>query len=338
MKYITFVIPCYNSQDYMAHAIESALIGGEDVEILIINDGSSDDTQKIAEEYQAKYPSIVRAIEQKNGGHGAAVNTGIQRASGKYLKVIDSDDWLDESALKRVLQVLHDLESRQESVDMLITNYVYEKVGAKHKKVVRYANALPRDCIFTWDDVRHFRMDQYLLMHSLIYRTAVLRESRLYMPRHTFYVDNIFVYVPLPYVHKMYYLDVDLYRYFIGRDDQSINEQTMIKRIDQQYLVARTIIDSYQTSEIKNRKLRIYMQKHELILMLISSIIAIRSHDPKNLEMKEELWEYLKRKDPKTYRKLRYCTLGVAINLPGKAGRKFAEKGYEIVRDFFGFQ
>lgn len=338
MKYITFVIPCYNSQDYMEHAIQSALVGGEAVEILVVNDGSTDRTQEIAELYQEKYPTIVKAIEQPNGGHGAAVNTGIHHATGKYLKVIDSDDWLDEQALKKVLSVLMDLEKQHEEVDMLITNYVYEKVGVKKKRVVRYANALPKDCIFTWDDVRHFRMDQYLLMHSLIYRTAVLRQSRLYMPRHTFYVDNVFVYVPLPYVHKMYYLDVDLYRYFIGRDDQSINEQTMIKRIDQQYLVAHTIIDSYKTTDLENRKLRTYMRKHELILMLISSIIAIRSHNSEYLKMKDDLWEYLKQKDPQTYRKLRYSALGIAINLPGEKGRLFAEKGYEIVRDFFGFQ
>lgn len=338
MKYITFVIPCYNSQDYMEHAIQSALIGGEDVEILIVNDGSSDHTQQIAEAYQQQYPTIVRAIEQPNGGHGAAVNTGIQHATGKYLKVIDSDDWLDESALKKVLHVLKELESRHETIDMMITNYVYEKVGVKHKKVIRYANALPKNCIFTWDDVRHFRMDQYLLMHSLIYRTQILRQSRLYMPRHTFYVDNIFVYMPLPYVHKMYYLDVDLYRYFIGRDDQSINEQTMIKRIDQQYLVAKTMIDSYKLSDIKNRKLRVYMRKHLLIVMVISSIIAIRSHNPENLAKKDALWEYLKQKDPATYRKIRYSVLGMGINLPGEKGRQCAEKCYEIARDLFGFQ
>lgn len=338
MKYLTFVIPCYNSQDYMEHAIQSALVGGEDVEILIVNDGSSDHTQEIAEAYQQKYPTIVRAIQQPNGGHGAAVNTGIHHASGKYLKVIDSDDWLDESALKKVLHVLKDLECHHETIDMMITNYVYEKVGVKHKKVIRYTNALPQNRIFTWDEVRHFRMDQYMLMHSLIYRTKVLHESRLYMPRHTFYVDNVFVYMPLPYVHKMYYLDLDLYRYFIGRDDQSINEQTMIKRIDQQYLVAKTLIDGYNLSDLHNRKLRTYMRKHLLIVMVISSIVAIRSHHPENLAKKEALWDYLKRKDPATYRKLRYSVLGIAVNLPGEEGRKLAEKGYEIVRDVFGFQ
>lgn len=98
MKLLSIAIPCYNSQDYMAHCIESLLPGGEDVEILIVNDGSKDDTAKIADEYAAKYPTIVKAIHKENGGHGSAVNTGIENATGIYFKVVDSDDWVKEDA------------------------------------------------------------------------------------------------------------------------------------------------------------------------------------------------------------------------------------------------
>ena len=102
MKYISFAIPCYNSQDYMAHAIESILPGGEDIEIIIVNDGSKDRTSEIAHEYMEKYPTIVKVVDKENGGHGDAVNSGLAHASGKYFKVVDSDDWVDEEALQNI--------------------------------------------------------------------------------------------------------------------------------------------------------------------------------------------------------------------------------------------
>ena len=109
MKLLTFAIPCYNSQDYMENCIKSLLPGGDDVEILIIDDGSKDSTGDIADAYEKKYPGIIRAIHQVNGGHGEAVNAGIRNATGLYFKVVDSDDWVDEEAYKKILDKLREL-------------------------------------------------------------------------------------------------------------------------------------------------------------------------------------------------------------------------------------
>ena len=105
MKVLTVGIPCYNSAEYMSKAIESLLPAGEDIEIIVVNDGSKDDTQKIGEEYAAKYPTIVRVINQENGGHGEAVNTGLRNATGIYYKVVDSDDWVDEDSLHQIIEI-----------------------------------------------------------------------------------------------------------------------------------------------------------------------------------------------------------------------------------------
>ena len=110
MKYISFAIPSYNSEDYMSHAIESILPGGEDVEIIVVNDGSKDGTSEIAHEYKNKYPNIVRVVDKDNGGHGDAVNSGLSHATGKYFKVVDSDDWVDEDSLHKILEFLKELE------------------------------------------------------------------------------------------------------------------------------------------------------------------------------------------------------------------------------------
>ncbi len=320
MKLLSFTVPCYNSAKYMKKCIDSLLKGGEDVEIIIVNDGSTDETAAIADEYVENYPSVVKAIHKENGGHGSAVNAGIERASGLYFKVVDSDDWVKEEAYIQILETLRNLAGGEKVLDMLVSNFVYEKIGEKRHKVMRYKHALPQNEIFTWQDVRHFHKGQYILMHSVIFRTKLLRECGLKLPEHTFYVDNLYVFEPLPYVRNMYYLDVNFYRYYIGRADQSVNEEIMIGRIDQQIRVNKLMID-YLTERknqiIGNKKLYQYMVSYLDIVTTVSSILLIRSEKEENLEKKKELWEYLKKKDWFLYRKLRY-----GLHEPSRQGGK----------------
>lgn len=338
MKLLSVAIPCYNSEAYMRHCIETLLTGGEEMEIIIVDDGSTKDhTAQIADEYAEKYPTICRAIHQENGGHGEAVNTGLRNATGVYYKVVDSDDWVDEEALKTVLQTLRRFIYGDQTLDMLISNFVYEKQGARRKKVMSYKTALPQNQLITWNDVKIFMKGQYILMHSVIYRTELLRECGLELPKHTFYVDNIFVYQPLPHVKTMYYLDVNFYRYFIGREDQSVNESVMIGRIDQQIRVTKLMLDYYDVTKISNRKLRHYMTQYLEIMMVVSSILAIRSGTEENMAKKKELWQYLKQTNLRLYLKLRTGFLGQGMNLPGKSGRTLTIAGYKITQKFFGF-
>ena len=338
MKYISFAIPCYNSEAYMEKAINSILPGGEDVEIIVVNDGSKDGTQEIAERYQEKYPTIVKAVKKENGGHGDAVNWGLAHATGKYFKVVDSDDWVDEDSLHKILDAVKGFVDADSQVDMVISNYVYEKVGMTKKKVIRYNNVLPENQIFRWDDIGRFRLDQYILMHSVLYRTEMLKLCQLRLPKHTFYVDNIYVYYPLPHVRKLYYMDEDFYRYYIGREDQSVNEKVMIKRLDQQIFVTKKMIDMYQMREITNKKLKKYMINYLAIMMTVSSILCIRSKEKENLDKKKDLWLYLRKKDARTYVKIRYGILGQTMNLPGRSGRKISSLAYMVARRLIGFQ
>ena len=330
MKLLTVAIPCYNSQDYMEHAVETALVGGEDVEIILVNDGSSDKTAEIADRLQKEHPTIVRAIHQENGGHGAAVNTGLANASGLYYKVLDSDDWFDRGAFLKILDVLRSFVEDGSGVDMLLANYVYEKPSLHKHKVIRYDGVFPENQVFTWNDVKRFKISQNILMHSVIYRTQLLRDCHLVLPKHTFYVDNLFVYVPLPYVKTMYYLDVDFYRYYIGRDDQSVNEKNMIKNIDQQIKVNKLMVDAYDLWKIPDRHLRHYMLNYLEIITVISTVMLLKSGTEENLEKKRELWTYIKNADIRLFHKLRNRIMGQTLNLPGKGGRKLSLTIYKI--------
>lgn len=341
MKLLSIAIPCYNSENYMRKCIDSLLVGGEDVEILIVNDGSfKDNTAAIADEYQEKYPTIVKAIHKENGGHGSAVNTGIANATGLYFKVVDSDDWVKESAYMEILDTLRRLAGGGESLDMLVSNFVYDKAGETKKKVMHYRHILPKDRMFTWKDCRHFRKGHYILMHSVIFRTRLLQDCGIKLPEHTFYVDNIYVFEPLPYVKNMYYLDVNFYRYYIGREDQSVNESVMISRIDQQIYVNKLMVDYLveNKAEIaKTKRLYQYMKNYLEIITTVSSVLLIRGGTEEHLEKKKELWSYIKQKDKFLHHWLRNGIMGGAMNLPGKGGRKISVEGYRICQKIFKF-
>ena len=340
-KLITFAVPCYNSAAYMRHCIETLLSAGEQAEIILVDDGSvKDETPAICDEYAAKYPTIVKAIHQENGGHGEGVNQGIRNATGLYYKVVDSDDWLDTEALKKVLARLATLVERHTAPDLMICNYVYEPVEDTTTLTVRYTNVFPQNRLFNWTHVGHFRPDQNILMHSVMYRTEVLRKCGMVLPKHTFYVDNLYVFEPLPYVKNMYYLDVNFYRYYIGRQDQSVNETVMISRIDQQIRVTKLMIDylvGRKSELVKNRRLYQYMRNYLEIIMTVSSVLLIRSGTTEHLEKKKELWEYLKGKDKRLYLWMRNGIMGGTMNLPGRGGRKISVEGYKICQKLFGF-
>ncbi len=321
----------------MEKCIHSLMCGGDRVEIIIVDDGSTRDrTAKIADWYAAKYPEIIRVVHQENGGHGQAVNTGLAHATGLYFKVVDSDDCVDRKAYLKILDRLEELHSQGEILDMMISNYIYDKEGAIHKKVIRYANAFPKEKVFGWEDMGRLHMGQYILMHSVIYRTELLKECHLELPMHTFYVDNIFVYYPLPHVQKMYYMDVNFYKYYIGREDQSVNEKVMISRIDQQLRVNKIMIGQYDLTALADKRLRRYMYSYLDIMMTVSSIMLILSGTEENLAKKEELWKTLEETNPTMYRNLRHSIMGTAMNLPGAFGRKNRDVLYPISQKISG--
>ena len=333
-KLITFAVPCYNSAAYMRHCIETLLSAGEQAEIILVDDGSTkDDTPAICDEYAAKYPTIVKAIHQENGGHGEGVNQGIRNATGLYYKVVDSDDWLDTEALKKVLARLAALVERHTAPDLMICNYVYEHVEDGTSHTVRYTNVFPQNRLFSWMHVGHFRPDQNLLMHSVMYRTQVLRQCGMVLPKHTFYVDNIFVYQPLPYVKSMYYMDLDLYRYFIGRADQSVNESVMVGRVDQQLRVTRHMIDCQDLDALKDQKrLRAYMVHYLSVMMAVSDIFLLLDGSAEAHAKKAELWQYLKdHVTPGVYRAVR-VNLGGLTDLHFPGGDKVVVATYRQLR------
>ncbi len=342
MKTITFAVPCFNSADYMDKCIESILAfddGLGDIEILLVDDGSTkDNTAQKADDWHDRHPDTIYAIHKENGGHGSAVNMGLAEARGRYFKVVDSDDWLDEAAMRTIMPYLRRQSELRDACDLVIGNYVYEKVFEGTRTVIDYRNVFPTDAEFTWNEIGRFKPSQYLLMHSVIYRTEMLRDVGLVLPEHCFYVDNIFVYVPLPAVYSIRYFDVDMYRYFIGREGQSVNEEIMKSRIDQQLRVTRFMIDSVNLEQdVVQKKLRNYMSNYLSMMMCICSVFLRMINTPEAEKKREDIWAYLNERRPESYARIRHNILNFSTNIGGELGRKLGLGGYHIAQKIFKF-
>ena len=316
----------------MVKCIDSLLIGKEDVEIIIIDDGSKDKTGKIADRYQKKYPTIVKAIHQENGGHGAGINTGLKHATGKYFKVVDSDDWLDEKAYKKLLKEIKHIDT-----DLVVCNYVYTYTDGRKEQTISFANVYEEGKVLTWNDIHRFKLTQYPSLHSMMYKKSVLDKSNIDLPKHVFYEDNLFIYLPLVNTNTIYYLNLDLYRYYIGRADQSVQETQLIKRSSHQVLVSEKVCTAYDLTEIKNKKLRRLMTRECIFLMCLGVVFSRLSFTKEGEKQYKDLWKSVKEQNPKLYHRMRYFSIAAFVSVPGKIGRVMMKIGYRFAHSLVNF-
>jgi glycosyltransferase involved in cell wall biosynthesis len=329
----------------MDRCINSLLAAGNDAEIILINDGSTDRTGEIAHEYASRYPEIVRAIDKPNGGHGSGVNKGLELAAGLYFMVVDSDDWLDSSAVGELMTRLKSfcmIRMRNQGTvtpDIIICNYIFDHLNNGVTHSVRYRNVLHPDRITEWKDVGRFALSQYFVMHSMIYRTRIPRESGLKLPEHSFYVDNVYAYQPLPYTKYLYYINCDLYHYYIGRADQSVSAENLLKRIDQQVMVTRFLLHAADLQEIRTREPRLasYMSRYISMMYSMTTVLLYKINTDQSVSETAALWQEARKTDPVLYDILKHRSLSSLTMLPGKAGRKIVCGGYYVSRKLFKF-
>ena len=335
MKLITFTIPSYNSESYLSYAVDTILTGGEEVEIIIVDDGSTDGTAAIADGYAEKYPSIVRVVHKENGGHGSGVNCGIEHAAGLYFKVVDSDDWVDESALQTLLDTVRTHVQENDEPDLYITNFVYDHAEDNTFFLRHFRKKFPVGKHFGWKDAGRFFGSQLLLMHAVMFKTQIIRDSGTVLPHHTFYVDNLFAYRPLPLCNKLYYCDVNLYHYFIGRADQSVTVTNLTRRYDQQIRVMECMYGCYSFAHIMALEpgLRRYML-HALGAISMNTIMFCCSGGADEARRKAytAFWQHTYDTDVSLYRYLRTRSYpAMVLWMPWKLRGAFMLAGYKVL-------
>lgn len=335
---VTFVVPCYNSEEYLPRCVDSLLNTEYPCEILLINDGSSDGTSALIHQYADANPQV-KAIDQQNANWGGVVNHGLELAQGIYFKIVDSDDYLDSEALHQVLRTLALCIEADEAPDLLVTNYVYDRITDNSKHTIHYRKLFPAGRVFTWGEMgKKPGIDQFIMVHASWYRTDVLRESKLHLPEGVSYMDSLFVLHPMQYVDTLYYLDVDTYHYIIGREGQSVEIDVVKRCIDQQLMASRLAIENADYGELfaaePNRAL--LMMGYISCMMAVSTIYLFKINTPEALEKNRQLWDYMEKTDPTLFKAVSKSWAGKA-NRKTRPARAIAKFVYEFARQVFKF-
>lgn len=261
MKILTVIVPVYNTEKYIKRCLDS--LDNKEIndklEVLVVSDGSKDNAINIAKEYSKRLPDTFKIIEKENGGHGSTINKGLELATGKYFRVLDSDDWVDSVNFVEFVKRLEDQDA-----DLVVTDYSKEFIYEGKSEKIVYKNLEPnKKYIFDKFDLNILN-GEYFVMATSTYKTEVLRKSNLKLMEKTFYVDMQYNVVPIPYVNSFVYFDLDIYRYFIGRLDQSVNTASFVKNHLNHDKVVKYLIDYYSNltdiSDTKKEYIRIILK------------------------------------------------------------------------------
>lgn len=264
MKVLSLVVPTYNVEKYLERCLDSLVFDEKiqkDIEIIIVNDGSKDNSLKIAKEYEKKYPESIIVIDKENGGHGSTINAGLKIAKGKYFRVIDSDDWVNIIDFSKFVK---DLKKMDE--DIILNNYSRELLYSGESIKFKYKN-LEYNKHYDLDKFDYSLLkEDYFFMATSTFKTEKLRKSKVILDEKTFYVDMEFILLPFLEMDSMIYLNYDIYRYFIGRPDQSINIQSYVRNRKHHEKVLLRLLEFYKN--IKGN-----VKKKEYIFKIISQML-----------------------------------------------------------------
>ena len=244
-KLLTIVVPIYNTEKYLAKCLNSIVYCDniDVLDIILVSDGSKDASIDIMKEYQSKYEESIRIIDKENGGHGSTINAGLKIAQGKYFRVLDSDDWFDLIDFDKLLDYL-----KTTDVDLVLTNQSKEFVNNGISTYEFYGNEnIEYGKIYEFDkfDDSYFK-DIYFYMATSTYKLSVLKEANLQLSEKCFYVDMQYNLQPIPYIKTFVFLELDVYRYFIGRADQSVNSMSYVRNYNDHEKVVLKQIESFQ--------------------------------------------------------------------------------------------
>ena len=238
-KILSISVAAYNLGDMIRDNLNSFVKAPKEVldkiEILVTNDGSTDDTEKIVKEYVKKYPKSVRLINQKNQGAGSTVNSGIKHATGKYFKMIDGDDWVETANLESLIEKLENTDADIVLTDMLTYNEAEKRITDRSGYNIKANQDMRFTDICNSIDIQ---------MHNTMYKTKILQDNNIKLDN-GFYTDIEYVLFPLPFIKTIAYFDAPLYVYRIAREGQSMSKASMRKNAAQHLLVLKHLIDEY---------------------------------------------------------------------------------------------
>lgn len=296
-KLLSIIIPTYNMEALLPRCLDSLLTAGtlDRLEAMVVNDGSKDNSLAVAQSYRDRFPESVTVIDKPNGNYGSTINAALPVAKGKYIKILDSDDWFDSQALVRFLDMLDSTDT-----DMVMTHFTtihddgtreLNKYNVYGKEPYEYGRA------YQLDDVLKDGYIRFFLMHALTYRTQMLRDMGYTQTEGISYTDTEWSCYPIFRVKEITFLDINLYQYNLAREGQTMDPKVLARSLDQMELMTRRLIEffeSYDLSSLSPIRLQFLRQYYanRVRIMLKCHLLDI-PRNQFNPERFSELDEYL---------------------------------------------
>jgi glycosyltransferase involved in cell wall biosynthesis len=269
---LSVVVPSYNVEQYLDKCLTSFSDHRFDhrLEVIIANDGSKDRTQEIAEGYVEKFPHIFKLINKENGGHGSAVNVGIENATGKYFRIVDGDDWVHTENMVKLLEILEASTSdmvvdERREVHMVTGETTFFPLPEHQEKEKQLD--FKQIC-------NDFEMGVYITLHTLSYKTELLKQHHIRLQEHIFYVDIEYIIKATMEAKTIEFHDLEIYQYLVGNVNQSVSCQNYVKRFSHHSQVTRSLI-TYATQSKAAGEMRTYLDRRICLLINTHMTIAL---------------------------------------------------------------
>ena len=336
MKYLSIIIPSYNSEKFIIKCLDSFSKDVlDDIEIIVVNDGSKDNTSSLVKEYTKSHPYI-QIIDKENGGHGSVFNEGIKVVKGLYTKILDSDDYLDQDALKHLLDVMKKHYKENTLPDVYLADYYACPEGSNSRILISLSkNASEVESFISWKDITHLSAADFLMVHMTYLKTSFIKEHNIHLLEKVFYEDSELVFKVIKYAESLYFVNKPIYLYSVGREGQSISIDSIDKNYAHQFKVMEQILKSITYDEFKAMdKGKQKHIKHELYLLytLTYFYAFIRPTKEKTLLYKKGLKEF-KENNYLMYKVVRYHTPCFFLYItPPFLRRAFAQMGYTYAK------
>ena len=323
-KTLSISIAAYNVEEFLKNTLDS-LVAPEimdDIEVLIIDDGSKDNTAAIGKEFVDKYPNSFKVISKPNGGYGSTINAAIDAANGQYFKTLDGDDWYDTENLVRFVKDLKNM-----SADLILTPFTMVYEGTGEKQVISMERKYQEKNI-TFEQLPEALYSK-IKMHSVTYKTSILKENNIRIGEHCFYTDIEYISFPIVYVNDVNFLDYSIYQYRIGLEGQSVSDEGFRKHYKDHLRVVDRILEFYTI----NKENGLSKEKATFLFNILKALINTQygiffkldnteqtkheliAFDTKLKQTNSMLYESAKGKRVVLLRKLKFKMFGLIKNL-----------------------
>ena len=306
MKLLTIAVPAYNAEQHLSKCLDS--ICREDIldrlQIIIINDGSSDGTSILAHHYEKRFPQSIQVIDKENGGHGSGINAAIMYASGKYFQVVDSDDWVISENLSALMDRLE-----QTNADMILCHFHMIDLQTGDKREFK-TKEIPLGKVYSFSEFMEHPRGAYTccFFHGVLYRTDFYRNTGIRLSEKTFYEDQEYATIPIYYVETVLPLDLFLYQYSVGNALQSVADENQVRNIGQIETVFWKICDFYCSHrDMPNEKRQYFLFKLVMLLQSYCIVGLIKdTNRSRGRQAVKMMYRAVRMRCPELYRRFFY--------------------------------